>query len=588
MSLTALLRAAPHLALFFALAGSATVQAAGTVSQAKPDSPNAEGADTDESPAEPESAYPTQKLTPDLLFGALVGDIALQRGQGQLSSNTWLKLAQANKDPRIAKRALEVSLAAGLLSNSLQSAVLWRELEPSSASARQSLIGIYIEANRPSDAAQELKALFDLKTQEVPQYFMQLHTLWTPQMDKGEVLRLTQGLASPYSNMPEAKLAIAVSARSANKGDVALGAIDDALRLKPDWQPAIIYRAGLLQVKSTDAAIDYLRDAARRYPKAREVRLALAKELTSLRRYDEARLAYAALSHDFPQEVDFMVGEALNALQVRNFSAAENALRRALASNPQEPGALYYYLGVTAEEQLKPEQAAASYRNVTGEEYRTQARTRLARVLAKQGDKKGALETVAQLPTSTELETVARIQLEAQVWRELKDLTKARQTLDKGLKQFADQPDLLYDRSLIFETTGLIKEAEQDLRRYLAKNPESATGLNALGYTLANRTERFDEAETLIRKALDKEPDNPVIVDSFGWLQFRRGNLDEAVKWLGRAFTELPDPEVAAHYGEALWKAGKQDEAKKIWAEGSRLDPRHEVLMETVRRLTGK
>jgi len=267
---------------------------------------------------------------------------------------------------------------------------------------------------------------------------------------------------------------------------------------------------------------------------------------------------------------------------------AENALRRALASNPPEPGAIYYYLGVTAEEQLKPEQAAASYRNVTGEEYRVSARTRLARVLARQGDQKGALEAVALLPTSTETETISRIQLEAQVWRELKDLTRARQTLDRGLKQFADQPDLLYDRSLIYETTGLIKEAEQDLRRYLAKNPDSATGLNALGYTLANRTERFDEAETLIRKALDKEPDNPVIVDSFGWLQFRRGNLDEAVKWLGRAFTELPDPEVAAHYGEALWKSGKQDEAKKIWAEGSRLDPKHEVLIETVRRLTGK
>lgn len=583
MSLTALLRAGPHLALFLTLAGYATAQAAETDSATQPAAMEA-----DEPPAEAESNYPPQSLTPDMLFGALVGDIALQRGQRQLAANTWLKLAQDNKDPRVAKRALEVALSAGLLNSSLQAAVLWRELEPASASARQSLVGLYIEANRPAEAAQELKALFDLKTQEVPQYFMQLHTLWTPQMDKGQILKLTEGLAANYPTMPEARLAVAVAARSDNKGDVAMAAIDEALRLKPDWQPAIIYRAGLLQVKSSDAAVDYLRDAAKRYPKAREVRLALAKELTALRRYDEARLAYAALSHDFPQEGDFLIGEALNALQIRNFAAAENALRRALATNPKEPGALFYYLGVTAEEQLKPDQAIASYRNVTGEDYRTQARTRLARLLARQGDQKGALEAVALLPASTETETVARILLEAQVWRELKDLAHARQILDKGLKQFVDQPDLLYDRSMIFETNGQIKEAEQDLRRYLAKKPDSATGLNALGYTLANRTERFDEAETLIRKALDKEPDNPVIVDSYGWLQFRRGNVDEAVKWLSRAFTELPDPEVAAHYGEALWRAGKQEEAKKIWAEGSRLDPKHEVLIETVRRLTGK
>ncbi|PHV12722.1 tetratricopeptide repeat protein [Chitinimonas sp. BJB300] len=537
---------------------------------------------------EDEANYPKQVLSKELLFGFLLADVAAQRGDKPLAANTWLELARLTKDPRAARRALELAYSAGKLDNALVAAQLWRQLEPQKLPPRQMLLNLQARSGRLQDAEAELSQWLIDRPMDAPGIFLQTHTLWPAQADKQAVLQLTQRLTKPYPQLPEAAMANALAANNAGEIEMALAAADQAVQLRPDWETAILYRAAVTETKSPEDAITYLRAASLRLPKSRDIKSGLARELAEGKHYDKARQAYAELSTAYPNEVEFPIGEALAAIQMRNYASAEAALNRALKLGVRKPDALRYYLGIVAEEQFKLTTARDHYALVGDGELGIQAATRLARIEAKLGNKAGALAALHRLPNDSEDDQIARLQLEGQLWRELKDLTQARTTLDKGLQTFPDNTDFLYDRSLILEQLGELDAAERDLRRYLSLKPDNPLGLNALGYTLANRTQRFDEAESLLRQALAKEPDNPVILDSMGWLELRRGNIEQAVGWLKQAYQGLPDPEIAAHYGEALWRHGQHGEARKIWAEGSKLDPSHEVLLETIQRLNAK
>ena len=164
-------------------------------------------------------------------------------------------------------------------------------------------------------------------------------------------------------------------------------------------------------------------------------------------------------------------------------------------------------------------------------------------------------------------------------------LQDSRVTLDAGVKAFPESNSLRYARAMLADQQGEVDLMESDLRAILAGDPDNATALNALGYTLTNRTQRYDEAYALISRALALEPDEPAILDSMGWVLFRKGRLDESLQYLNRAYAAFPDPEVAAHLGEVLWTMGRTEQALRIWRDALAQSPDHDVIMGTLRRL---
>ncbi|MBV8464430.1 MAG: tetratricopeptide repeat protein [Burkholderiales bacterium] len=535
-----------------------------------------------------EASYPKQELTPELLLGFLVGDFAAEEGNSQLAAETWLELARRTHDPRAAERALELAAQAGRYDNLLMAGHMWRDYAPTSLQARYTYIAILVSGRQLAEAEKEITQWLLDDPSTAPAILLDLHSMLAKYPDKAEALALTRRVAALHNDLPEAPMAVAFAAQDAGEQAAAIEAADQAVRARPDWVGAIIFRSTLTEKdKPADSAL-YLEAAQKRLPQSLQLRVALARAYSSAGRYDDARRLYQKLGSEYPKEIEFPVGEALADMQVHRLAEAEGALNRALTLQPRHPGVLHYHLGLIAEEQSHYDKARTEYEAVDEPEYRVQTATRLAHVEAKTGHHDAAFEQLANIPNRSKAEQVAHIQLEAQLWSDLKDLPQARQALDRGLADHADNPDLLYDRSLIFDRMGDVTDAESDLRRFLTLNPDSPTGLNALGYTLANRTNRLDEAEQLIRQALAKEPDNPVIQDSFGWVLVRRGKLQEGSQWLAKAFAAMPDPEIAAHYGEALWRSGHQGEARKVWDQGRKLDPNQEVLAETVHRLTGQ
>jgi Flp pilus assembly protein TadD len=214
-----------------------------------------------------------------------------------------------------------------------------------------------------------------------------------------------------------------------------------------------------------------------------------------------------------------------------------------------------------------------------------EVQTRRATLLARQGRVDEARALVKAVPVRTGDDERAKVLAEAQVLREVKRWADAAAVLSSGLQRSEEDIDMMYELSMVQEKLGRFDEMEQLLRRVIGKKPDHAHAHNALGYSLADRNQRLTEARHLIVRALELSPGDPFITDSLGWVEYRLGRSDEAIRLLRQAYNARPDTEIAAHLGEVLWAAGQQDEARRIWREARTRDADNEVLRETLARL---
>jgi tetratricopeptide (TPR) repeat protein len=547
--------------------------------------------DTSAQPAAPAAAAPAptaqlpkQDLTDDILFEYLVSEIAGQRGKLGLATSGLLDLARKTRDPRLARRATEAAMYSHLEREALEAATLWLQLEPDEPKARQVVTLLLINSGRLAEAKPHLEKLLAGEGENRGLDFMHLNQLLARQQDKAAVLALVQDLAKPYPADPEAHFAIAQAAWGADKDDLALQEIRQALKLRPNWEAAAMFEGLLLQKRSMAEAFDFYKNFLARNPKAEEVRLAYARALVGERRYADARDEFRALVEEFPDNPDVSVAIGLLSLQLKDYDGAEQYLKRALDLQYKDGDAVRMYLAQVFEERKQYAAAADWYDQVgQGEHYLT-ARIRKAAMVAKQGRLDDARRQLQQLPVQNNQQRVQVVLAEAQLLRDADAYQDAFELLGKALEKLPNYPDLLYDHAMAAEKVGRLDVLEQDLRKLIQLKPDYAHAYNALGYTLAERTERLDEAQKLIEKALSLAPDDAYIMDSMGWVQYRQGRLDKAESYLKRAYGLQPDPEIAAHLGEVLWMEGKRDEAEKLWRAALKANPHHEALLNVLKK----
>ncbi|WP_027468282.1 tetratricopeptide repeat protein [Deefgea rivuli] len=521
---------------------------------------------------------PKIALSDELMMRFLVGDIAAQRGNSALAAQAWLDVAKRTQDPRTAQRATQLALSAGQLALAQEAAQLWVAGAPYSIQARQILVSLLIRSKRMDQVEPHLRVMLNAKPAEMAPFFMQMHLLWDKDTDRAAVILVTEELTETYLKMPEAHFARAVAQSNANQDQLALLELDAALALRPSWEPAVLYKAQLLAGKDNAAVTKLLQNAAKAHPKSAAISLAQARNLAETQNYTLAQQQYeAALAQD-PQQLEALVGAGLVALELRDLDKAQSYLERAVTMSPKTVAQLGIYLGQIAEQQHRDQDAIQWYLQVSPEQS-ARVKTRLPRLYARTGNQKAADAALAALPVVTPEQQIDKAQIEAQVWRERKNLAQSRDVMTAAIAQHPNEAELYYDRSLYLDLLGDIAGAEADLRHYLELNSDHVQGLNALGYIIANRTDRYAEADTYLTKALAKDPDNPVILDSMGWLRFKQGKLNEALALLKRAYTQMPDPEIAAHYAEVLWKKGDQAQALAVIEAASQLDAEDEALL---------
>ena len=529
-----------------------------------------------------DDALPKQPLTPEILFKLLLAEVAGQRGEIGLARSTYIDLARRTGDPRIARRAAEVALFARDDAAALEATRLWAAGERDSERARQTLAALLLSEGKLEEAEPILR---DLLKEDSASRFLHLAALMGKMRDPAAATALVERLAAAYPALPEARFAVAQVAATGGNFVLASATLDQIDRMRPGWEPAALLRAQLLARNAPADALAYLKGFLATYPDAREVRLAYARALVSANQFAEARVEFTRLARDYPGNPEVSFAAGLLALQMGDNDAARDFLTRTLDYSPREPDAVRYYLGQVAEQMKQFDVAAGHYAGVASGTYLVPARARQAALLARDGKMGDARALLRETRGEDDTQTVRLVQAESELLRDNKEHAAAFDVLSAGITRFPDAADLLYDRAMVAEKLDRVDVVEADLRRVIVLRPDDAQAYNALGYTLADRNTRLPEAVALLEKALSLAPEDPFILDSVGWAQFRAGNLARAQEFLERAYKVRPDPEIAAHLGEVLWARGQRDAAGKLWQASLKAHPQNEVLLETVRRL---
>ncbi len=535
-------------------------------------------------PAKAREPLPALDLSESILYEYLVAEIALQRGHANLAARDLLDLARRTRDPRLARRAMEVASSAQLSDIAIEAARIWLAEDPSSTAALQSVTALLISARRVEEAEPYLSQLISSRNGNAAGAFMQLGRLFAGNPDKEANLRVVRELAKSYPKLPQAYFAIAQAAHAANDNAGALDAIRRAAALQPDWDVAALFEAELLRVDSPDEALKRLAGYVAAYPDRKDVRLSYARLLVRQRHDAEARGEYGKLLAAYPKDTEVLYSVGLLANQVKDYDTAERCMRRLLELGYHDASAVRYVLGQIAEDQRKWRRAIEWYESIQPGEYFLAARLRAAQVIAKQGKLDEARAYVRRIPAADDRQKAQLVVAEAQLLRDANRTDEALAFLGQALDKQPDQPDLLYDYALTAEKLQRYDAVEEKLRKLIEIEPDHAHAYNALGYSFAERNTRLGEARKLIEKALEISPDDYYIIDSMGWVLYRQGDLKGATDWLRRAYNGRADGEIGAHLGEVLWVAGHRDEARRVWADALKSYPDNDLLLQTVKR----
>ena len=517
----------------------------------------------------------------EAIFEFLVAEVAAQRGDTDGAIAIYERLARERKDPAVAKRAVETAIRARAFGPAMESSTLLLELDPESALAREILSALL--ANEGSlDKARDMLAGILAKAQDRGPVITQLSHLLAKYPDKNAVLDAIRQLTAKYP-IPESHYAVGIAALVANQPEVANDEADAALRMRPGWEPGAILKAQVLRRTAPDTVVAFYRSFVATNPGSVEVRMQLGRELAGEHKIAEAREQFAEAEKRSGNDSQASYAVGLLSLQLEDYPAAQAAFDRALKENYREPTAVYLGLGQAAEGLKQFDEAIRWYQKVESADW-IQAQLRIATLIARQQGLPAGRDYLQHIEARSPEDKIQIIQVEAQLLRDAKDWQATYEMLSEAVKEYPDSYELLYDRAMAAERVDKLGVLESDLRKVIEMKPDYAHAYNALGYTLADRTNRLAEAKELIDKAYKLAPDDPFILDSLGWVYFRLGNNPEALKYLQIAYGSRSDPEIAAHLGEVLWTSGKHDEAQKVWHDALAENPSHEALLAVMQK----
>jgi len=574
--------------LTIVLAGSLLGACASTTTATGPDRPVTSTAGDGEHPEQADGEnkdLPRVELDADTLYKLLLGEIASRRGQVGVAAVLLGRVAEKTRDPRVAERATLAGLYARQFSEAQKSARLWVELRPKSVEARMALAAILLELGRADDARVQFEAILTLASAEqLDHAYMRSVAILARHAKRNAALSIMESLTKQHPRSPVAQFALAHLAVRSGELDKALAAIDRALALKSDWEEAALFKARILvSQKEMVRAEQFYRTYLAAYPDSAPVRLNYARHLIDMKRWDQAREQFEQVVRANPADPDAVYALGLLSMQTGRTADADKYLRQAVELR-SENNTARLYLGQLAENRKQYEEAAKWYQSIRHGDSFLEAQARYAVILAKRGQIEQARKYLHKVPAETDKQRVQLILAEEQILRDAKRYREAYDLLTRALVKRKANNDLRYARSLTAEKLGLLKVVEADLKDILQRDPKHAHALNALGYTLADRTNRYQEARQYLDRALVIRPDDPFILDSMGWLMYRLGKPDEAIRYLRRALAMRSDAEIAAHLGEVLWVTGRRDEAKEIWDKALRETPDNDALLDVIKK----
>ena len=561
-------------------------------------------------------------LDGQLLYQLLIGEMALGSGNAGAAYDWILDAARRTRDESLFRRAVDIALQARAGEQALSATRAWRVARPESTEALRLQLQILLLLKRNDAISEPLQALLALSpAAERPGLMLALPRFLQRGSDPRQIAGVLEEALAPYREQAATRVAARVAAGrawiEAREIDRALALAREAQALDPAAPGPALLAMELMRERPPAEAIvlDYLGR-----PQAEPaLRLAYVRQLTGAQRYGDAIGQLETLTRQQPEVAPPFLSLGALQLELKRPKEGEAALQRyvelvqrqaqagapaasaagtAGASDPGdddgEGGAsqasqglvqAWLMLAQSAEQRGDFKAAEAWLAKVDDPRRALEVQARRASILARQGQLAQARELIRRAPERSADDQRAKLVAEAGLLREVKHWREAFEVLGQASQRFADDPDLMYEQAMMAEKIDRLDEMERLLRRVIEIKPDNAHAHNALGYSLADRSQRLPEARVLIQRALELSPGDPFITDSLGWVEFRLGNFDEALRLLRRAYAARPDPEIGAHLGEVLWAAGQRDEARSVWREARGHDAANDVLRETLARL---
>ena len=535
-----------------------------------------EATDLEKAPEPPETPIPAASVLP-----LLTAEFALRARDFDLGSSLLTEQAMVLSDPELARRALRL---AEFVSDEQRAAALslrLAELDPDDGAAAAAASGWLARSGQPLKALDY--AAIALERGVSVNVAGNLGSF--SQFDEDTQLAIAAAIESLSSRWPgddEVAIAATLLARLQQDWPRAESLILPVLRRSPNDVRSIMLWTQLQIDQSVEDPLERLVDAIADYPENTELRLQYARLLGAEGDYSGARAQFAILLELEPNNPDMISTAALLDFELELYDAALAKFLQLIALEARLDEAFYYVGRIQAADDRYSEAIEAFGSVGPSREFRD-AKVRAAQVLidtAFASDIRQFFDAQRRTyPSSAE----QLFLLEAESLRDWSG--ESLEAYDRGLAAFPQSFSLLYGRAMIHESEGSLWAMEQDLRRILAQDPNHAATLNALGYSLTNRTQRYEEAAVLIERALALSPGDPAIMDSLGWVYYKLGQYVQSESLLREAHAALPDPEVAAHLGEVLWAQGREVEAKDVWQEGLNRVSDHPIILEAIDRL---
>ncbi|WP_150642505.1 tetratricopeptide repeat protein [Pseudomonas fluorescens] len=549
-----------------------------------PVSPDSTPPVEDSMPA-PEKPKVYSSFSEDTIFSLLSAELAGQRNRYDIALDNYVTQAINTQDPGISERAFRIAEYLGADQAALDTALIWAKNAPDDLEAQRAAAIQLARSGRYDDSMVYMEKVLQGKG-DTHFDFLALSAADTDQETRNGLMKSFDRLLQKYPNNGQLIFGKALMLQQDGDSEGALSLLEDNPPEEGEVAPLLL-RARLLQALNRGPeALPLLEKSIRKYPDDKRLRLTYARMLVEQDRMDDAKVEFSSLVQQYPEDDDLRYSLALVCLEAKVWEEAKGYLEDLVARESHVDSA-HLNLGRIAEERNDPQGALIEYAKVgPGNDY-LPAQLRQADILISHGRTN---EAQSRLTSARDTQPDYAIQLyliEAETLSANKQGNLAWKVLQQALQQYPDDLNLLYTRAMQAEKRNDLAQMEKDLRLIIQRDPDNAMALNALGYTLSDRTTRYAEAKALIEQAHQLTPEDPAVLDSLGWVNFRLGNLDEAERLLRQALERFPDQEVAAHLGEVLWANGKQREARQIWGKFLKDQPDSPILRSTIKRLTG-
>lgn len=541
----------------------------------------------DQSPpeaAQPAATLPAAEFKPDILYTLLVAEVAGHRDRYDIMLGNYLSAAKKTGDSGVAERATRIAVSLKAQKAALAAAKLWHQSAPENSRAQQVLAGQLLLNQNLEQAVPLIEQLL-ASDQKANLEALTINSQSLSPAQRNELIQQLERLLSSYPDNPQLLQSQAILLQLNGRSEEALQYANQLYKVQPSPRSLAMVAKLNHQLGNTSKALNDLKKGLKTHPKSRALGALYAQMLVDAKQLIKAQQQFATLLQQHPGDNQLKLTLALLSLENGDYINGDQLLLE-LTKVPASANEAFYFLGLSAQKQQQKQTAIDFYQQVKSGKRLLPSYHQLGNLLLELNKSDQIHRHFESARTKNPTQSNSLYIIEAELLSKHGENDAALALLNRALESDPGDANLLYSRAMVFEKTNDLVAMEIDLRAILAKDPDNAMVLNALGYTLADRTTRYEEALALITRANELKPNDPAITDSLGWAQFRLGNYQQAIELLEQALAAFPDHEVAAHLGEALWATGQQQRAREIWGKALEQSPDSLILQRVIERLS--